>query len=60
MIIAKETGNRQFLIYYRKNIIKNKSRHVSSLKDSRQEKKSQPQKCAFSGKGSESYRTEHF
>ena len=59
MIIAKETGKRQFLIYYRKNIIKTKSRRVSSLKDSRQEKKSQPQKCAFE-KGSESYRTEHF
>ena len=38
MIIAIETGKRHFLIYYRKNIIKNKSWHVSSLKDSRQEK----------------------
>ena len=38
MIIAIETRKRHFLIDYRKNIIKNKSRHVSSLKDSRQEK----------------------
>ena len=38
MIIAIETGKRHFLIDYRKNIIKNKSKHVSSLKDSRQEK----------------------